>query len=124
MSPPAPSSPDPLVEALYTTRSVLRNRLRQYISDAIDGKLRGVLVADVVDAFDDRVRALVDAHVREALSAMRAEVESRRPLGTPPDREHLPGCGILRRGCMPGCWNYDPRYDVPPPSGEAGETRK
>lgn len=26
-------------------------------------------------------------------------------------KRHLPGCGKTARGCMPGCWNYDPKFD-------------
>jgi hypothetical protein len=24
---------------------------------------------------------------------------------------HLPGCGTAARGCVPGCENYDPKFD-------------
>lgn len=24
---------------------------------------------------------------------------------------HEPGCGRSARGCVPGCWNYDPEFD-------------
>lgn len=36
------------------------------------------------------------------LAAARAEGEPRC---------HLPGCGVEARGCVPGCWNYDPEFD-------------
>ncbi len=25
--------------------------------------------------------------------------------------QHLPGCGTVARGCVPGCFNYDPKFD-------------
>jgi len=27
---------------------------------------------------------------------------------------HIQGCGTERRGCMPGCSEYDPKYDFVP----------
>jgi hypothetical protein len=29
--------------------------------------------------------------------------------------KHLPGCGREVRGCLPGCENFDPKYDDPGP---------
>ena len=33
------------------------------------------------------------------------------PRTVPEPNHHEPGCGTVRRGCLPGCSNYDPEFD-------------
>jgi hypothetical protein len=35
-----------------------------------------------------------------------------RLFGKTRRNRHVEGCGTQRRGCMPGCDNYDPKWDA------------
>ncbi len=55
-----------------------------------------------------RVRRNQDAVTEGEFSAAQIDAEADR---------HAPGCGTERRGCMPECDNYDPKYDDPEGDG-------
>lgn len=64
----------------------------------------------VVPIGGDTTREANDSHVGVHRACL-GTVHLRRNVIAP---THVKGCNTERRGCMPGCSNYDPKYDYQP----------
>ncbi len=76
------------------------------------------------DRFDPKPRIPPFGEFLEHCAAYRASLDDAlvAPIQWVPGQglvflkvKHLPGCGREVRGCLPGCENYDPKFDDPGP---------